>query len=186
MSEEKAKRLRPHAILGLGIILASEMLLIAGNIWVKTYFTPLVWTGYIILIDALVAARNGKLPPHGAAQGVPPARPDLDHHLVRVRRSESSPEELVVRQSPRRNRRALARLCMVVRDDHTRSIHDRRARRFAPRSSVSAIAGRLLSAAGPKRRFSSRAFSSSSSSSSIPLPGSALFPGSAFFSGSRE
>jgi hypothetical protein len=38
------------------------MLLIAGNIWVKTYFTPLVWTGYIILIDALVAARTGSSP----------------------------------------------------------------------------------------------------------------------------
>ncbi len=62
MSEQRAKRLRPHAILGIGIILASEMLLIAGNIWVRTYFTPLVWTGYIILIDALVAARKGSSP----------------------------------------------------------------------------------------------------------------------------
>ena len=62
MSEERAKRLRPHAILGIGIIFASEMLLVAGNIWVKTYFTPLVWTGYIILIDALVAARKGSSP----------------------------------------------------------------------------------------------------------------------------
>ncbi len=62
MSEERAKRLRPHAILGLGIILASEMFLLAGNAWVRTYFTPLVWTGYIVLIDALVAARKGSSP----------------------------------------------------------------------------------------------------------------------------
>ena len=46
----------------MGIILASEILLLRGILWVRMYFTPLIWTGYIIFADALVAARKGQSP----------------------------------------------------------------------------------------------------------------------------
>jgi len=62
ISEHKMRRFPLHALAGIWIILASEVLLFAGNMWVKTYFTPLVWTGYIIFADALVAARKGESP----------------------------------------------------------------------------------------------------------------------------
>jgi hypothetical protein len=62
MTERKSNRLYFHAILGIGIVLVSETLLFAGNVWVKTYFTALVWTGYIIFVDAIVAARTGSSP----------------------------------------------------------------------------------------------------------------------------
>jgi hypothetical protein len=41
---------------GLGIILAAELLLDLQVAWVSTYFTPIVWTGYILLADGLVAS----------------------------------------------------------------------------------------------------------------------------------
>jgi hypothetical protein len=62
MSDTRTRRLRPHALLGTGIMLASGMLLAAGNRWVGSFFTPLMWTGYIIAIDAVVAARTGASP----------------------------------------------------------------------------------------------------------------------------
>jgi hypothetical protein len=54
------RRLPRYAYLGALVIAAAEILLLVGNAWVKAYFTPLVWTGYIILIDAAVAARKGE------------------------------------------------------------------------------------------------------------------------------
>ena len=60
--EKKRARVPLHWLAGVGIILAAEILLFAGNRWVKTYFTPLVWTGYIVLVDALLAARKGESP----------------------------------------------------------------------------------------------------------------------------
>lgn len=40
--------------IGLLIIIVSEALLFAGVKWVRTFFTPLVWTGYILFIDAII------------------------------------------------------------------------------------------------------------------------------------
>jgi len=40
--------------LGLLIIVISEILLFTGVKWVRIFFTPLVWTGYILLIDSIV------------------------------------------------------------------------------------------------------------------------------------
>jgi hypothetical protein len=62
MSERAARRLPLHGIVGVGIITASEILLFSGNVWVKTYFTALVWTGYILAIDAFIALRKGESP----------------------------------------------------------------------------------------------------------------------------
>ena len=56
----RRKRLPPYAYIGALIIAMAEILLLTGNSIVRTYFTPLVWTGYIIFVDALVAARKGE------------------------------------------------------------------------------------------------------------------------------
>jgi hypothetical protein len=45
---------------GLGIILAAELLLDLQVAWVSTFFTPIVWTGYILLADGLVASLQGE------------------------------------------------------------------------------------------------------------------------------
>ena len=54
---------------GLAIILSSEALLILHVDWVTTFFTPIVWTGYLLLVDALVwslqgSSRLGRTPRH--------------------------------------------------------------------------------------------------------------------------
>lgn len=44
---------------GLTIIFLAELLLFTGNNFVAIYFTPLVWTGYIIFIDNVVYYQKG-------------------------------------------------------------------------------------------------------------------------------
>lgn len=56
------RRFPLYGIAGAGIIAASEVLLFRGNTFVRMYFTPLVWTGYIILIDAIIASIKGASP----------------------------------------------------------------------------------------------------------------------------
>ena len=46
--------------IGLLIIIVSEILLFSGVEWVRIFFTPLVWTGYILLIDAIVFRIKGE------------------------------------------------------------------------------------------------------------------------------
>ena len=43
-----------HGYAGIAIILGAEALLFGGNQLVGHWFTPIVWTGYILLVDALV------------------------------------------------------------------------------------------------------------------------------------
>ena len=43
-----------HGFIGLATILVSEVLLFSGNQFVGGWLTPIVWTGYILLVDALV------------------------------------------------------------------------------------------------------------------------------------
>jgi hypothetical protein len=57
---EAAKRTPWYTYLGLLIIVAAETALFAGSALVKMYFTPLVWTGYILFVDGLVARRKGE------------------------------------------------------------------------------------------------------------------------------
>lgn len=46
---------------GLGIILLAELLLgLRAARWVTTFFTPIVWTGYILLADAMVTSLKGE------------------------------------------------------------------------------------------------------------------------------
>jgi hypothetical protein len=48
-----------HGYCGLAIIIVAEILLFSGNQFVGRWFTPIVWTGYILLIDALVLRFSG-------------------------------------------------------------------------------------------------------------------------------
>ncbi len=51
--------MRPHGWVGLGIVLAAEALLFRGNPLVGRWFTPIVWTGYVLFADGLVARLTG-------------------------------------------------------------------------------------------------------------------------------
>ncbi|MBN3038065.1 MAG: hypothetical protein JW869_01450 [Candidatus Omnitrophica bacterium] len=53
-------KMKPRFYLGLGILLTSEVLLLAGVKWARIFFTPLVWTGYILAIDAVVFKIRGR------------------------------------------------------------------------------------------------------------------------------
>ncbi|MDP6054508.1 MAG: hypothetical protein QF879_19375 [Candidatus Latescibacteria bacterium] len=48
-----------YAHIGLAIILIAEVLLFQGNEFVATFFTAIVWTGYILLMDGLVFRLKG-------------------------------------------------------------------------------------------------------------------------------
>jgi hypothetical protein len=54
------KRFQLHGYLGIVIIVAAEILLFSGNQLVGHWFTPIVWTGYILLVDALVYKLKGR------------------------------------------------------------------------------------------------------------------------------
>src|SRR6266496_6287342 len=43
-----------HGYLGLAMIIAAEVLLFMGNQFVGHWFTPIIWTSYILFVDALV------------------------------------------------------------------------------------------------------------------------------------
>lgn len=51
--------MKPHGLVGLGIILGAEVALLAGQPLVSSWFTPIVWTGYVLLADALAARLTG-------------------------------------------------------------------------------------------------------------------------------
>src|SRR2546421_7204412 len=53
-------RFAPHGYAGLAIIIAAEVLLFGGNQLVGHWFTPIVWTGYILFVDALVYKFSGR------------------------------------------------------------------------------------------------------------------------------
>src|SRR6266436_6674349 len=54
------KRFAPYGYAGIFIILAAEGLLFSGNQLVGHWFTPIVWTGYILLVDASVYRFSGR------------------------------------------------------------------------------------------------------------------------------
>src|SRR6266702_2855374 len=56
----KKRRFAGHGYLGIAIIFLSEALLFAGNQIVGHWFTPIVWTGYILFIDALIYKLRGR------------------------------------------------------------------------------------------------------------------------------
>jgi len=54
------QRFAPHGYAGLVIIMVAEVLLVGGNQFVGHWFTPVVWTGYILSVDALVFKLRGR------------------------------------------------------------------------------------------------------------------------------
>src|SRR5437870_9077984 len=52
--------MKAHGWVGLAIIGAAEVLLFAGEPTVAGWFTPIVWTGYVLFIDALAARLTGR------------------------------------------------------------------------------------------------------------------------------
>ena len=48
-----------YGYVGIATIVGSEVLLFAGNQFVGHWFTPIVWTGYILFVDALVYKLEG-------------------------------------------------------------------------------------------------------------------------------
>ena len=49
-----------HGWAGLGVIGAAEVLLFSGEPPVARWFTPIVWTGYVLFIDAVTARFTGR------------------------------------------------------------------------------------------------------------------------------
>ncbi len=52
--------MRGYGWAGLGVIGAAEVLLVAGEPTVARWFTPIVWTGYVLCVDALTARFTGR------------------------------------------------------------------------------------------------------------------------------
>ena len=48
-----------HGIAGLLIMLAGEVILFAGAGWIARWFTPIMWTGYILFLDGVILSRKG-------------------------------------------------------------------------------------------------------------------------------
>jgi len=51
--------LRWHGYVGLAVMFAAEAALLAGQPLVGRWFTPIVWTGYVLFVDALAARVGG-------------------------------------------------------------------------------------------------------------------------------
>jgi len=51
---------RTHGWVGLGLVVVAEALLFAGEPTVARWFTPVVWTGYVLALDGLVARLTGR------------------------------------------------------------------------------------------------------------------------------
>src|SRR5262249_11168615 len=62
VERRRAARLsvRGYGWAGLGVIGAAEVLLFAGEPTVARWFTPIVWTGYVLFVDALSARFSGR------------------------------------------------------------------------------------------------------------------------------
>jgi hypothetical protein len=63
--QEVVMRLRWYGWLGLGIVVGAEMCLFARQPFVARWFTPIVWTGYVLFADALALRLRGHSLIHG-------------------------------------------------------------------------------------------------------------------------
>ena len=48
-----------YGLAGIGIMVMGEILLFSGVGFVERWFTPIMWTGYILIVDSLIRARKG-------------------------------------------------------------------------------------------------------------------------------
>jgi hypothetical protein len=55
-----SRKLPRYSLAGLLIILAGEVVLFAGADWIAQWFTPIMWTGYILFLDGVIFSRKGK------------------------------------------------------------------------------------------------------------------------------
>jgi hypothetical protein len=55
-----AGRIPGYAFAGLALMVACQAILFTGNRFVGMYYTPLQWTGLILLLDGVVKARRGE------------------------------------------------------------------------------------------------------------------------------
>jgi hypothetical protein len=58
--QERTRKLALYGWIGLAVILAAEILLFLRIRPVPSFFTPIVWSGYILFIDALIGALQGR------------------------------------------------------------------------------------------------------------------------------
>ena len=56
----RVARFAPHGYVGAMIMMLAEAFLLAGNQFVGHWFTPIVWTGYILFVDALLFKIKGR------------------------------------------------------------------------------------------------------------------------------
>lgn len=54
------RRFPLHGLLGAAVILGAQGSLLVGHPLVAEWFTPVVWTGYVLFVDALVARLTGR------------------------------------------------------------------------------------------------------------------------------
>ena len=66
----KPSRFPAYGWAGLVIILLAEGLLLAGVEVVATFFTPLVWSGYVLFIDGVVFKKKWEVLPPCAEERV--------------------------------------------------------------------------------------------------------------------
>ncbi len=50
-----------YGLLGIAVIVIAEVMLFRGSLLVRTFFTPIVWTGYIAAVDAAVAQLSSSI-----------------------------------------------------------------------------------------------------------------------------
>ena len=60
MSSQAQRRLPPHTWIGLAILAAGQLLLVAGSQWMATWLTPVLWTGAILFMDGIVFRLRGQ------------------------------------------------------------------------------------------------------------------------------
>ena len=51
--------MRAHGWCGVGLVLGAQAALVSGVGWVGEWFTPIVWTGYVLVVDGLVTRLTG-------------------------------------------------------------------------------------------------------------------------------
>jgi hypothetical protein len=51
-------RLPAYSLIGLAVIIAGEALLFAGVSFIRVWFTPIMWSGYILFMDGLILRRK--------------------------------------------------------------------------------------------------------------------------------